>query len=391
MKKKRIPYFEGMRGLMAMLVVLCHFLCAYYPVARYTDFTGPSYSFLRLFSETPLYILLNGDLPVSFFFAITGYMAGRGIFRKGNADPGIVREKLVSRYCKFLPVVAIATIFTHLTMVLGLQYHLLLTDERINREFLARYCNFDANFGTLVANIFFRTYINFNDYIGPFWTLRYEMWEYVLALLGALVLGKHPLRRAWYILTIILLVRYLGPQYSAGFFGLIVADLQYNTEPTPWSKYYEPILKKRWFHILCFVLSLYFCAVSNDDKNVFYSFWYRIPLISYDVLRAFGASLLLFSVINLEFLQRFFSGKLLTTVGNLSFEIYAIHWPLMMSLEAGLFRLFERSLPYDGAAFLAFFLTLPVVYVCAKLMSVGIQKGQGFLQARKEKKTAEAV
>ena len=204
MKSKRIPYFEGMRGLMAMLVVFCHFLCMYYPMARYTNFTGPGYSFLRLFSETPLYILVNGDLPVSFFFALTGYMAGRWVFRRkqGTVDPSVIQEKLVSRYCKFLPVVAIATVFTHLTMKLGLQYHLLLSDERIHREFLARYCNFDANFGTLLANVFFRTYVNHNDYIGPFWTLRYEMWEYILTLLGALVLGKHPWRRAWYMLTL---------------------------------------------------------------------------------------------------------------------------------------------------------------------------------------------
>ncbi|MBR4308828.1 MAG: acyltransferase [Oscillospiraceae bacterium] len=393
MKENRVRYFEGLRAIMAFFVVATHFLCVYYPIVRYPGYAAGYESPWRIFAKTPLFILLNADVALGFFFATTGYMVGRSVFRKapGSIGPETVYRKLVARYLKFLPVVAIACIFTHLTMVLGLQHHLLITNTLVNRRLLEQYCNFKPTLRTLLLNIFVRPFLKSCDYVGPLWTIRYEMWNYVLAFLAALVLQKVPMRRLWYVVTAYFMARYLAPYYAIGMLGVLLADLQYNEEKTLLGKYYERVLEKRWFHIVCLIISVYFCAVPNYPESVYYAFWYKIPALSDEILRGIGMTLFLFALANLVTLQKILSWKPLVSAGSISLEVYAIHWPLMMSLEAGLFRVFETRMSYNIATFLAFLLTLPVIYGLAYLLSRGIKKGNDFLSKRKETKAVQGA
>ena len=393
MKEKRIQYFEGLRAIMSFMVVLSHFLCVYYPVVRYADYEAVYGASLKIFAETPLFILLNGDIALPFFFAATGFMVGRSIFRKdpGTVSADTVYRKLVARYLRFLPVIALTTIFTYLTMILGLQQHLKITNPGANLKQLALYCNFTPKLPSLIHNIFLKPFVDSSDYVGPFWTIRYELWNYVVAMLAALVLGRSPWRRLWYVVTILLISDQLPIYYAMGIMGLFLADLQYNCRQTVLSKYYESLLCKKWLHVICLVLSLYLSAVPNDADSVFYAFWYKLPLMSDDMLRGIGISLFLFALLRMPALQKLLSWKPLVALGSISFEVYAIHWPVMMVMEAGLFRIFERSMSYHGAAFSAFFLTLPVAYGVAYLMSAGIKKAQACLRSCRENKSCPSA
>lgn len=56
-------------------------------------------------------------------------------------------------------------------------------------------------------------------------------------------------------------------------------------------------------------------------------------------------------------------------LGDLSFPIYAFHWPLMLTVEAGLFKYFmELDITYDVAAVSAFLLTLPVIILVSYIV-----------------------
>jgi len=73
----KLAYLEGIRGLMAFNVVLCHFICIYYPQMYFPDFEGVSKGFLCYFSTTPLSILINGNIAVQYFFVLTGFLVGK--------------------------------------------------------------------------------------------------------------------------------------------------------------------------------------------------------------------------------------------------------------------------------------------------------------------------
>lgn len=79
-----------------------------------------------------------------------------------------------------------------------------------------------------------------------------------------------------------------------------------------------------------------------------------------------------------EVLQRYLSIKPLLSLGKISFEIYAFHWPIMLTVEAGLFLMFIEKTTYNVSAVGAFILTIPFIYGVSYVMNKSI----GFLKQR---------
>ena len=80
--KKNLLFLDGMRALMAINVILCHFVCVYFPEMYFPEKVGT----LNLFATTPLNVLVNGNVAVVFFFALTGFLVGRSVFIEKNND-----------------------------------------------------------------------------------------------------------------------------------------------------------------------------------------------------------------------------------------------------------------------------------------------------------------
>lgn len=366
--KGKLSYLEGMRALMALNVILCHFVCVYYPQMY---FKGEEYSgALSMFATTPLSALVNGNIAVAFFFALTGFLVGRSVFLKGDGIK-VLPGKAGNRYLRLLPTVAIATLFTFLTMKMGIQNHLSITNENVNIKYLSGFCNFDATVGSLLLNIFFEPFVRTSSYIGPFWTIKYEFWGYIMVLAVATLLKKTKWRRLIYIVIVGALGLIVRDSYLCIFiFGLLVADLEYNTKPTVCSKLYSKLLRSKAFVTVCFFVATYFacCPMYRDTK--LYSFWFKIPALSPALFRGFGMALFVWVSLKSQCIQRVLSFKPLVFLGEMSFETYAIHWPLMLTCETGIFLVLEKHLPYHTAALAAFAITLVVIYACSYLFSL---------------------
>lgn len=311
---RKLVHLEGMRALMALNVILCHFVCVYYPQMY---FKGEEYSgALSMFATTPLSALVNGNIAVAFFFALTGFLVGRSVFLK-NDGIKVLPGKTANRYLRLLPTVAIATLFTFLTMKLGLQSHLKITNTNVNAEFLSGYCNFNATIGNLLANIFFEPFVRTSSYVGPFWTIKYEFWGYIMVLAVATLLKKTKWRRLIYIVIVGALGLILKDSYLCIFiFGLLVADLEYNTKPTVCSKLYSELLRSKAFVMVCFFAATYFacCPMYRDTK--LYSFWFKIPALSPTLFRGFGMALFVWVSLKSQCIQRVLSFKPLVFFGR---------------------------------------------------------------------------
>ena len=380
---RKLTHLEGMRALMALNVLLCHFVCVYYPQMY---FTGEQYSgALTMFATTPLSALVNGNIAVVFFFALTGFLVGRSVFLKGDGFK-VLPGKSINRYLRLLPTVAIATLFTFLAMKLGLMNHLKLTNENINTEFLSGYCNFDPNIGNLLLNIFVAPFVRKSQYIGPFWTIKYEFFGYILVLAVAVFLRKSKWRRLAYLLITALLGVIRGDAYFCIFiFGLIVADLEFNENPTVLGKLYSKLLTNKIFITVCFFAATYFACCPIYGNSPLYAFLLKIPMLGSTLLRGLGMALFIWVSVKSQLIQKILSWKPLVFLGEMSFETYAIHWPLMLICEAGLFLVLEKRLPYDAAALLAFAATLIVIYGCSylfNLLTKRINAGISSLQSK---------
>lgn len=97
--KNRITFLDGIRGLMAINVLLCHFVCVYFPSMYST--TNANLSEGAIFSYTPLSALVNGSVAVIYFFLLSGFLLSLSIFQKGSWNIKKILTKWCERYLRF--------------------------------------------------------------------------------------------------------------------------------------------------------------------------------------------------------------------------------------------------------------------------------------------------
>lgn len=370
----KLYYLDGMRGLMAINVVLCHFVCVYFPQMYFENSATGSWDFLRIFATSPLTVTVNGNIAVMYFMALTGFLVGMSVFTKKNYSIKIFVKKAISRYFRLLPVIFIASFFTYITMMFNLQKHLLITDQQVNLSFLKDYCNFSPSIKSLLNNIFINPFILKSDYIGPFWTIKYEFWGYILSLALAMILKDNSYRRILYIGAAILIlvcsainIPIFDIHYVIFIMGLFVADLIFNQNQTILSKYYRAFLTSKLCLIICYIVGIYFSCCTMF-RTPLYFWWFLIPGANTVLLRGFGIAILIFAFTQTQKIQKFLSWKPFLALGECSFETYAIHWPLMLSLEAFLFIELRKVMSYTSSALISFFITVLAIYIASFFM-----------------------
>jgi len=380
----KLEFLDGIRGLMAFNVVLCHFVCVYYPQMYYPEYAESMGGFLSLFSTTPLSILINGNIAVQYFFVLTGFLVGRSFFTK-NISVQSIANRSIQRYLRLLPMIFVATVFTFLTMRFGLQYHLRITDLVHNRYFLGNYCNFTERLINLPENIFINPFFQDGSlFIGPFWTIRYELWGYIFAMILCVIFREQKHRYLEYLLVWFLLKKAGLSNYNAFLLGVVVADIRYNTAPSALKNTSVRPGTRKATRLVISVLGLYFASCP-----IFFTGIHRglgtILHIGTNTVRALGIAMLLFIVLDAPKVQKLCAHPLLLWLGDRSFEVYAFHWPLMLSFQSWAFYCLSERFSYDIAAVAAFLATLPLIYLTSHLVHCLLAKGNLLLTRYKSK------
>lgn len=369
---EKLQFLDGIRGLMALNVVISHFVVVYFPQMYFQHHAETIGGPLSIFATSPLSILINGNIAVQFFFVLTGFLVARSSFLK-KVSPVDIVTRSIKRYWRLLPIVLITTVFTYATMKLGLQYHLQINDLLLNRDFMPSYCNFEPSIPSLLVNIFVYPFIRYSHYVGPFWAIRYEFFGYILAILICLLFKEYKYRKLGYVVTAVLCFSQLSPNYVPFVFGVFVADIMYNKNPDYFETLFTIIRSNKIFTWLFLIVGLYFACCPMYFASI-YSIWEIIPKIETNMLRAAGITFVLYSYLNMPKVQDFFSNRLFLFLGKFSFEVFALHWPIMLTLEAYLFSILIKTQPYSVASILAFLLTLPVIYVASYLVWILVEK-----------------
>jgi peptidoglycan/LPS O-acetylase OafA/YrhL len=295
---------DGLRGWAAIAVCLYHFVW---------ELFGARFPELR---SLVVGVFCNGRLAVSVFFVLTGYVLTVGSW---GGDKGGIRRQLLKRYFRLTIPIGFAVIFTMLLIEAGLSRDMLAAGDAIRRpEWLGTFLLFDptwagaAMFATVLTYWFVPFHLSYNAFL---WTMPYELLGSYLVLLVCLAERWLRLPLALAILvTFSALMLLVGSYFALGAcfsIGAFLAAVQRGERSSSW-----------WLILIAI------CAVVMGA-------W--IQLMAWPMWgTSLCAAVVVACVVSSTRLSAALSTPLGRYLGRLSYPIYLMQFPVLISLSSTL-------------------------------------------------------
>lgn len=319
MKVDRAHEIDGVRGWAAMCVLLLHV---------FQEMLG---NLLPVLHNQWLSPLFSGGLAVNIFFVLSGDALSVSFFANRMYSVTSVDKLLVRRYTRLVIPIFISCALVYLIRNFGADFHADATVIIRRQDWLGEFINFDFTlFGLFRYTLIdvFTNHTRANSYNPFLWTMSIEMigsmmvfmfcylWQrlknqnYVVFLIGLflILLGSN--------LGLFLIGMWIGSLRSQGFFKSVnssVSDLKWG---------YFPL-------VACAVV--FISTVLTAGKPV----PRQINLIM--------SCLFVFSVQLSSGLKSFFSNRLSRFLGEISFPLYLVHFPILISFMSWLIVLWSEQ------------------------------------------------
>jgi len=366
---KKIRYLDGLRGLAALEVVFNHFILAFYPAL----FSGPGVAtHLTPGSEvfvsgSALSILYDGNFAVCIFFVLSGFVLSHKFFL--NKDQEIITASAVKRYVRLALPVAFSVFCAFVLMKFSLFYN----DQAAivsGSGWLGGSWNFKANFLDAMNQSFIGTFFSgvFN-YNGTLWTIAVEFLGSFLVFGFLAVFGKAKRR---FLAYAFLAVVFFQTYYLAFLLGMLLSDLMAHKN-TIVRDFDQSKILRTGLLILGLFLGSY--PSGRNASGTMYAFmpnnFMADPQIVYHVL---GAFLLIMVLLDSRRMQKFFSGRYLLFLGEISFAMYLLHFLILGSFSSFVFLKLEPVMSYAGAFAISFVLSVALIVLVSYLMYEYVDK-----------------
>lgn len=314
---------DGLRGLAALNVVLCHHIGAFYPSLlsnNYPDFAGitPDSLVEKTLSSPPITLLFNGHAAVVIFFVLSGYVL---TIPSSLRQPGRTIGRLLGRPVRLgLPTMA-ACIVSAVFLFYGVYGTVLEVSRSTESTWLQNFYQHPWNLeGAAAYTASMGFYWQEVGLVPPLWTLRIELLASVYLLLALVLLGQVRLFAIGAFLAFSLLMwPDQWPYYLAFALGSLISYVD---------------LGGRW-PLIVGMAGLYFSAFQGT--SVLYSF---LPIHDQATAKSFynvlGATLLVIGV-KCGWLSRLLDGAMSQFLGKISYSLYLIHFPILGALGTNVY------------------------------------------------------
>lgn len=347
----KLPFIESLRGLAACQVVLLHYCAAFLPVLA--RLPGPAhFADEASLSHSPLFALLDGYSAVYLFFVMSGFVLAPSFLRAPQGAPALIGKRFVRL---FLPVLAAFCCAVLLRLALPQARDAALAISQsgwlqimgqnpMTWQALARDGLWNAMLAGYQDASVFSPWPALANAVGltpvstamnsPMWTLHVEFWGSMLLILLALACRRLPSLLFW---PCFVLLAWIA---GSGHFLLFLAGfLLY--------RLHQPLL--RWTHWLASLAGAVLvvaglCISASKQVPWMTAIWQSVGHIG--VLSAdsdfhwqsqIGALLLFCGVLLCAPLRRLLDNRVTLWLGRLSFSIYLLHFPILMTVGCAIF------------------------------------------------------
>ncbi len=366
MSVSRERHLDSLRGIAALIVVVVHYLSAFYPYTVYGTSRGFEQHAVweKIFFFPPFGVLTSGHLAVSLFFILSGYV----LSYRYLGEPRQVKKILASilkRPVRLGGLVWFAVILCALMWNYGFFSNGAVPDLTGSKLWLDYFWVGDFNVYRFLLDFTESSFSKAFIYDPPLWTIKFELYGSIMVYLFLLLTGDFKYR---ILVSILLIIFFESSLYEGFWLGVLVADVRKNYTLRYFKKF------KGAYCALFLILFLFFSSYPYDVDQRFlagtiYSFLPNTQSLrgGYPMIAALSVFVL---VVSSARLKKYLSWSPLHFMGNISYGVYAIHFLVLGSLSARLFVFLNNYMSY-GFSFLIVFLSgLPVIIFLGYLATI---------------------
>lgn len=352
MKNEQLDYINGLKGIGAGMVYLCHFVFAFY-YGMYSleaaDCHLPGNLEIAI-GQSPLNILFSGNFAVRLFLVMSGYVLCLGYFK--TKDRNRLVKSACRRYVRLLPPILITNVLICLLMLAG-AYHNVTVAELTGSAWLAGFNRCEPKLLNAVLEAFFGCFfLGTNQFNGVLWTIPYLFLGALLVYGMAWLIGDKKWR---YIVYAVLGAALFLTDYAGVFLGFVLCDVVHTQEKlVSWLK------KQKWLLWVVFFAGFYLASYPSAGAHLEGTIYGIIPVVMVVPFHLVGAMMMVAAVVLLEPLQKFFRARPFVKLGEISYSFYLVHFPVIATFGCFLFETLYEKLPYNLLTFVTFVATTAI-------------------------------
>ena len=334
----KIESFDGLRGLACIAVLLCHFLTAFFPLGMNYSYPGvasvitsshENISLINTLISMPIISFFsNGSLAVCIFFTLSGSVLSKNAI---NTNQTSILARINKRILRFYAPVSLSIIVSYI-FFLSSQNENILAGKITGSAWLSNFWVGDIPLSELLKEILYKSLFVGSSSLNPVvWTMKIELLGSVL-LMSYLYLTKNT--PAWLkTINIIGLAIFMieAFEYQSIYYALFFLGASINNAVK---------VKSKTLLFIVFISGLYLGTYCNAYGYI------NINGVSfYDtkiIFNSIGSLLVVYSV-HCGFATRVLSGGISKFLGRISFSLYLIHFPLLMTYSTFFYIQFGNS------------------------------------------------
>jgi len=368
MSNNRIRYLDGLRGLLALVVFVHHFLHTFYPElmlgGTQQQFLQPGFSIWKIIALTPVNMLFNPSMAINFFFLLSGFVQSYHYLK--TPDIHQLQMSMVKRYFRLALPTAAVVLLVFAFIKLGFIHKELIPRNPVSQDWVKSQLTGNMSFWQALKYGFIDCFESSRGYYPVLWTMPVELFNSWMVLILLMVTHKMPRKNYLFVFWILVQIFVIDSSHSISFtIGLLLCSLHLNSQQFGRFFSHWPV------KLACLLLGLYlasypFIEYQGAIKQSMYRF---ISFFNQDVYNfIIGNSFLFCLVLHSRRIKTISSKKLLQFFGEISFMFYLTHFLILFSFSPKLLAMLKPSFSYEGAVTITFVLTFILITLLSWLM-----------------------
>lgn len=348
-----------MRGIAALVVILYHYVVAYYP-ALYTGLIEnvKTVSFIEIVVvNSPLNLFYDGDVAVCYFFILTGFLFR---YRINDVNYCKITASIINRFFRLSIPVVVSLLLSYIVYKLGL-YCNSMAAEISTSQWLGSFYKDNMTFIELLKEMSLGMYYNYwMSYNPPLWTMYYEFYGIIIPLIARICFRNVNK----YVIYGILLLCTVNSYFFPFVLGAVIAENIGNN-----------ICNRKKIILLLAGIMLASYPPACNVTGTMYSLLF-IPVIKNSgfFYHTIGMSLIMYITMQSNFIQQIFENKMLLFIGKLSYSMYLIHFIILNSLSCYLWVYLLDKYSYIVSTGITILLSYLVIILLAKVNYILIEQ-----------------